>query len=287
MKNTVKIASVIAFAVLAAACTKMAPSKYEVEAGFEDAYQGAIPEVSFAATPSGNAKFDIESGSVYIATKVTVSGVSAAAGKIVVGVLSSEKEDFTNTQNSDLVITEDGTYEIAANVSANKVNYIKASISTQYGCSFSDVVKLDVSDVPFYGKISGNWAGKVTSLAFGDEYSSNLVISLDKEDPENYCYVGNIEPYYESNEKTVDKGFNYIKCQIDNENNQIILATGASMNLGGRMYFASDLEGEVLDYDTLTLSEDANSLIRASAFYNVKPDGTAEDWYGPATYTKK
>lgn len=287
MKNTVKIASVIAFAVLTAACTKMAPSKYEVEAGFEDAYQGAIPEVSFAATPSGNAKFDIESGSIYIATKVTVSGVSATAGKIVVGVLSSEKEDFTNTQNSDLVITEDGTYEIAANVSANKVNYIKASISTQYGCSFSDVVKLNISDVPFYGKISGNWAGKVTSLAFGDEYSSNLVISLDKEDPENYCYVGNIEPYYESSGNTVDKGLNYIKCQIDNENNQIILATGSSMNLGGRMYFASDLEGSVLDYDVLTLSEDSKSLVREAAFFTVKPDGSAEDWYGPATYKKK
>lgn len=287
MKNTVKIASVIAFAVLTAACTKMAPSKYEVEAGFEDAYQGAIPEVSFAATPSGNAKFDIESGSIYIATKVTVSGVSATAGKIVVGVLSSEKEDFTNTQNSDLVITEDGTYEIAANVSANKVNYIKASISTQYGCSFSDVVKLNISDVPFYGKISGNWAGKVTSLAFGDEYSSNLVISLDKEDPENYCYVGNIEPYYESSGNTFDKGLNYIKCQIDNENNQIILATGSSMNLGGRMYFASDLEGSVLDYDVLTLSEDSKSLVREATFYTVKPDGSAEDWYGPATYKKK
>ena len=287
MKNIVKIASAIAFAVLAAACTKLGPSKSEVEAGFKDAYTGDIPQISFVATPSGTAKFDVETASVYIEASVTVSGVNANLGEVVIGVLSAGKEDLSNAINTDMVITQDGTYDLKVNVTANQVNFLKASVSTQYGCSYSEAVKLDVSDIPFYGKIAGSWTGKVTSLAYGDEYSSTLSISLDKEDPENVCYVGNIEPYFADSGNTFDKGVNFIKGIIDNENNQIILVTGSSMNLGGRAYYAADTEGNVYKYGTLVLSKDAKTLVREDCFFTVTKDGEAEDWYAPAEYVKK
>lgn len=287
MKNIVKIASAIAFAVLAAACTKLGPSKSEVEAGFKDAYTGDIPQISFVATPSGTAKFDVETASVYIEASVTVSGVNANLGEVVIGVLSAGKEDLSNAINTDMVITQDGTYDLKVNVTANQVNFLKASVSTQYGCSYSEAVKLDVSDIPFYGKIPGKWEGKVTSFAFGDEYSSTLSISLDKEDPENVCYVGNIDPYYADEGYTFDKGFNFIKGIIDNENNQIILVTGSSMNLGGRAYYAADTDGNVYKYGTLVLSKDAKTLVREDCFFTVTKDGKAEDWYAPAKYVKK
>ena len=287
MKNLVKIASAIAFAVLAAACTKLGPSKSEVEAGFKDAYTGDIPQISFVATPSGTAKFDVETASVYIEASVTVSGVNASLGEVVIGVLSADKEDLSDAINTDMVITQDGTYDLRVNVTANQVNFLKASVSTKYGCSYSEAVKLDVSDIPFYGKIPGKWEGKVTSLALGDEYSSTLYISLDKEDPENVCYVGNIEPYFADNGNTFDKGLNFIKGIIDNENNQIILVTGSSMNLGGRAYYAADTEGNVYKYGTLVLSKDAKTLVREDCFFTVTKDGKAEDWYAPAKYVKK
>ena len=287
MKNIVKIASAIAFAVLAAACTKLGPSKSEVEAGFKDAYTGDIPQISFVATPSGTAKFDVETASVYIEASVTVSGVNANLGEVVIGVLSAGKEDLSNAINTDMVITQDGTYDLKVNVTANQVNFLKASVSTQYGCSYSEAVKLDVSDIPFYGKIAGSWTGKVTSLAYGDEYSSTLSISLDKEDPENVCYVGNIEPYFADGGNTFDKGLNFIKGIIDNENNQIILVTGSSMNLGGRAYYAADTEGNVYKYGTLVLSKDAKTLVREDCFFTVTKDGKAEDWYAPAKYVKR
>ena len=287
MKNIVKIASAIAFAVLAAACTKLGPSKSEVEAGFKDAYTGDIPQISFVATPSGTAKFDVETASVYIEASVTVSGVNANLGEVVIGVLSAGKEDLSNAINTDMVITQDGTYDLRVNVTANQVNFLKASVSTKYGCSYSEAVKLDVSDIPFYGKIPGKWEGKVTSFAFGDEYSSTLSISLDKEDPENVCYVGNIEPYFADNGNTFDKGLNFIKGIIDNENNQIILVTGSSMNLGGRAYYAADTDGNVYKYGTLVLSKDAKTLVREDCFFTVTKDGKAEDWYAPAKYVKK
>lgn len=287
MKNIVKIASAIAFAVLAAACTKLGPSKSEVEAGFKDAYTGDIPQISFVATPSGTAKFDVETASVYIEASVTVSGVNANLGEVVIGVLSAGKEDLSNAINTDMVITQDGTYDLRVNVTANQVNFLKASVSTKYGCSYSEAVKLDVSDIPFYGKIPGKWEGKVTSLRYGDEYSSTLSISLDKEDPENVCYVGNIEPYFADGGNTFDKGLNFIKGIIDNENNQIILVTGSSMNLGGRAYYAADTEGNVYKYGTLVLSKDAKTLVREDCFFTVTKDGKAEDWYAPAKYVKK
>lgn len=287
MKNIVKIASAIAFAVLAAACTKLGPSKSEVEAGFKDAYTGDIPQISFVATPSGTAKFDVETASVYIEASVTVSGVNASLGEVVIGVLSADKEDLSDAINTDMVITQDGTYDLRVNVTANQVNFLKASVSTKYGCSYSEAVKLDVSDIPFYGKIPGKWEGKVTSLALGDEYSSTLYISLDKENPENVCYVGNIEPYFADNGNTFDKGLNFIKGIIDNENNQIILVTGSSMNLGGRAYYAADTEGNVYKYGTLVLSKDAKTLVREDCFFTVTKDGKAEDWYAPAKYVKK
>ena len=287
MKNIVKIASAIAFAVLAAACTKLGPSKSEVEAGFKDAYTGDIPQISFVATPSGTAKFDVETASVYIEASVTVSGVNANLGEVVIGVLSAGKEDLSNAINTDMVITQDGTYDLKVNVTANQVNFLKASVSTQYGCSYSEAVKLDVSDIPFYGKIAGSWTGKVTSLRYGDEYSSTLYISLDKEDPENVCYVGNIEPYFADGGNTFDKGLNFIKGIIDNENNQIILVTGSSMNLGGRAYYAADTDGNVYKYGTLVLSKDAKTLVREDCFFTVTKDGEAEDWYAPAEYVKK
>lgn len=287
MKNIVKIASAIAFAVLAAACTKLGPSKSEVEAGFKDAYTGDLPQISFVTTPSENAKFDVETGSVYIEASVTVSGVSAKLGEVVIGVLAAGKDDLSGALNTDMVITQDGTYDLKVNVTPNQTNFLKASVSTQYGCAYSGAVKLDVSDVPFYGKIVGSWTGKVTSLRYDDEYSSTIVISLDAEDPENYCYVGNLEPYYAGEGNTVDKGLNFVKGIIDNENNQIILVTGSSMNLGGRMYYAADTEGAVYKYGTLVLSKDAKTLVREDCFYTVTKDGKAEDWYSPAKYVKK
>ena len=97
MKNIVRIASALALVVLAASCSKMSPSKSEVEAGFPKAYTGAIPEISFAATPSGEAKFDVDLNAVCIPVKLTVSGVNEELGKVTICVLSSSKADFSNT----------------------------------------------------------------------------------------------------------------------------------------------------------------------------------------------
>ncbi len=287
MKNIVRIASALALVVLAASCSKMSPSKSEVEAGFPKAYTGAIPEISFAATPSGEAKFDVDLNAVCIPVKLTVSGVNEELGKVTICVLSSSKADFSNTKTIELEITQDGSYDYIALVNANEANYLKAAVSTLYGCSYSDAVKVDVSDVPFYGKIAGTWKGKVTSLAYDDEYDSVISIMLDEEDPENVCYVCDIEPYWAKNEGSYAEGVNFIKAEIDNENNQIVLYTGSSMNLGGRSYYASDLEGNVIEYDVLKLSDDGNSLSRENAFYSVKSDGKPEDWYSPAVYKKQ
>ena len=130
MKNIVRIASALALVVLAASCSKMSPSKSEVEAGFPKAYTGAIPEISFAATPSGEAKFDVDLNAVCIPVKLTVSGVNEELGKVTICVLSSSKADFSNTKTIELEITQDGSYDYIALVNANEANYLKAAVST-------------------------------------------------------------------------------------------------------------------------------------------------------------
>ena len=142
-------------------------------------------------------------------------------------------------------------------------------------------------NIPFYGKIGGTWKGKVTSLAYGDEYDSVISIMLDEEDPENVCYVCDIEPFYVSKGFTYKKtGYNVIQASIDAENQQIVIATGSDMTLGGLLFYATDLEGTVVGQATLKLSADGSSLVMAEAFYIVA-EGKPEDWYSPAEYKKK
>lgn len=281
MKNIVRIASALALVVLAASCSKMSPSKSEVEAGFSGKYSGNLPEVAIIGTPECDAIKGI------VKVNVSVSGITEALGKVSVGVLSSSKESFNETKCGEIEVSQDGTYEISGSVSANSTWYIKATASTSYGCAYSDAIKIAVPDIPFYYKIAGTWAGSVSSLAYGDDYTSKIEIVLDEEDPENVCYVGNLEPYYVSKGYVLEEGFNYVTGIIDNDNSQIILATGSSFHLGGRMYFATNSDGEVLDYDVMKLSADGSSLVRENSFKTITSDYEAEDWYSPAVYKKQ
>ena len=288
MKRINIIISALAISALAASCTKESPSKSEVEAGFPNRFQGEIPEVSFSATPSGDAKFDAKTFEIYVDTKVTVSGLGDNLDKVVIGIISSQKADFSNPKSTSLEISEDGTYDVRALVNANNTNYLQASVSTPYGCSYSEAVKVSVSDVPFYAKLVGKWEGVVTSLVTEDEYTSTITILPDKKDPENVCYVCDIEPLYaiEGEYTYEDTGLNIIQASIDAENQQIVIATGSDMTLGGPLFFATDLEGKVVGQATLKLSADGSSLVRAEAFYTVA-GGKPENWYSPAEYKKK
>lgn len=285
MKRINIIISALAISALAASCAKESPSKSEVEAGFPNRFQGEIPEVSFSA---GDAKFDANTFEIYADTKVTVSGLSDNLDKVVIGVISSQKADFSNPKSTSLEISEDGTYDVRVLINANSTYYLKASVSTPYGCSYSDAVEGLVPEIPFYAKVAGKWEGEVTSLAYGDEYTSTITILPDEEDPENVCYICDIEPYYAIAKGYTyeDTGLNVIQASIDAENQQIVIATGSNMTLGGRLFYATDLEGTVVGQATLKLSEDGSSLVRAEAFYTVA-GGEAEDWYSPAEYKKK
>ena len=284
MKRINIIISALAISVLAASCAKESPSKSEVEAGFPNRFQGEIPKVSFSA---GKATIDDKTYSIYVDTKVTVSGLGDNLDKVVIGVISSQKADFSNPKSTSLEISEDGTYDVRVLVNANSTYYLQASVSTPYGCSYSDAVKGSAPDIPFYAKVAGKWEGVVTSLAYEDEYTSTITILPDKEDPENVCYVCDIEPYYVSKGLTYEKTkYNVIQASIDAENQQIVIATGSDMTLGGLLFRATDLEGTVVGQATLKLSADGSSLVRAEAFYTVA-EGEPEDWYSPAEYKKK
>lgn len=288
MKKINILVSAFVISLLAAGCAKESLSKSEVEAGFPNAYKGKIPEISFEATPSGEAQFDIASGAVYVEASVTVSGITKEVGEVEIGVITSTTDDFKNTKVAGVPVTEDGTYTVRALVNANTTSYFQASISTKYGSSYSDVVTAKVSDVPFYGKIVGKWAGTMISLAYGDEYEGHTIeIILDETDYEKSCYIYDIEPYYAAEGYNHTEGFNIVKGIIDSENNQILIPTGSDMTLGGRQYYATNSSmDEVYDYGAFVLSEDGASLKCDTYFENLKPNGQPEDLYAPVEFSK-
>ena len=85
MKRINIIISALAISALAASCAKESPSKSEVEAGFPNRFQGEIPEVSFSA---GKATIDDKTYSIYVDTKVTVSGLGDNLDKVVIGCMN-------------------------------------------------------------------------------------------------------------------------------------------------------------------------------------------------------
>lgn len=279
-KISTYILVLVAFGIAAISCQK-APSKADVEAGFSPA--GPVPSVEI-----GNAPDKISELEGYVTVTAEVSGITDQMENLSLCFLSATNEAFSNARSLE-VEAVNGKVTADVPVSAGRKNYVTVSISCVDGGTFSDVMEIDVPDVPFWAKISGTYTGTVVSLAYGDEYINTITIVPDENDPENKCIVGNLEPYYFTKGNTMDKGFNYVEAQIDNENGYIIIPNEASMHLGGRTYLgldAADEESATAYADgILYLTPDGDALVRPYAFYTIAED-ELEDLYGGAVYAK-
>ncbi|MDE6871671.1 MAG: hypothetical protein K2J62_06065 [Bacteroidales bacterium] len=279
-KISTYILVLVAFGIAAISCQK-APSKAEVEAGFSPA--GPVPSVGI-----GNAPDKISALDGYVTVTAEVSGITDQMEGLSLCFLSSTNVEFSNARPVE-VAAANGTVTADVPVSAGRKNYVTVSISCADGVSYSDVMEIDVPDVPFWAKVSGTYTGTVVSLAYGDEYVSVITVILDENDPENKCIVGNLEPYFYSEGNTMDEGYNFVEAQIDNENACIIIPNGSSLNLGGRTFLglnaADDDSATAYADGILYLTPDADALVRPYAFYTLS-NGEPEDLYAGAVYTK-
>ncbi|MDE5890993.1 MAG: hypothetical protein K2H10_08275, partial [Bacteroidales bacterium] len=224
----------------------------------------------------------------YVTVTAEVSGITDQMEGLSLCFLSSTNVEFSNARPVE-VAAANGTVTADVPVSAGRKNYVTVSISCADGVSYSDVMEIDVPDVPFWAKVSGTYTGTVVSLAYGDEYVSVITVILDENDPENKCIVGNLEPYFYSEGKTMDEGYNFVEAQIDNENACIIIPNESSLNLGGRTFLglnaADDDSATAYADGILYLTPDADALVRPYAFYTLS-NGEPEDLYAGAVYTK-
>lgn len=286
MKRYFNILSVIATAsLLLASCSQLAPSKADVEAGFSPLTP--LPTLTIAGAPV----CDALNGTVTV--PVTVDGLSANAGVLEVGILSSTDPSFKSSKFKAVENPTSGTVNMVGAVTANTTYYIKAVASSPTGgTAYSDVITVDVPDIPLYAKAPGTYTGPVVSDAYGDDYTSTIYIVSDDEEPTKYVWIGGIEPYYAANGLT-GKTFesNYVKASVDEENGCLVVALGADMHYGGRMIAGldSDHMETATNYAPLTFAmTKTGDLYRANAFMTLKSNGDAEDCYaGGVTYKRK
>ncbi|MBO4465620.1 MAG: hypothetical protein J5748_02960 [Bacteroidales bacterium] len=286
MKNIFKTVALIAAASFALlACNEEAPSKADVESGFTPISK-SLPTVTIGTTVVCTGA-DAVDGVAKVT--ITLTGLDETLDSLEVGILSSTTEDFAVTKFSKLENPVEGDNAATGAVTANKTYYLMAVVSSTIGAVYSDVVSVDVPDIPFWAKISGDWKGHVVSEAYGDEYDNVFTIFLDPDDPENTAVIVHFEPYYSDaygdavwDEETGLPQACFCLATIDNENKTLSIAVGADYNLSGRMLAGlnapsmSDASG----YDPIVLAAtDDEHLVMANGFQTLKSNGSAEDSY--------
>lgn len=279
MKNIAKFVSVLMIAFAMASCVKEAPSKSEVEAGFEKVTK-TLPTVSVSVA---SVTYNYLQSAAEV--ELTVTGLTNLEN-LSVGVLSTTDPTFTNTNFAKVESPADGTVKILAKVAGNTTNYFKAVAASTEGTVYSEAVELNVPEFPFWVGIPGTYQGVVESMAYGDQYESTIKIVLDSEDYENKCYIYGFEPYWSSQGYDYTVGtYNFVEAVIDNENKAVIIPYGSDLNLAGRWLHIFTEEGRC--HGALTFSSDYSKITQAWEFYTVKADGSAEDYYGAAVYKRK
>jgi hypothetical protein len=220
MKNILKYMPLVA-ALALVSCVKDAPSKSEVEAGF-DKFTGTMPTVTIASSVSS---VDALAGTATV--EVTFAGLSDELDSLSIGVLSDTDPTFANASYTKCAKPANGTMTLKAKVSANKHYYLRGVAAFNKGTSYSDVIEVDVPDIPFYAKVDGGkfTCAKVTSGAYGDEYDKmSLLVSVFGEKNDS-CRVWGLEIYYnyKGYGQTTKSTMNSAIGLIDNEKSTITI----------------------------------------------------------------
>lgn len=286
MKRYFNVLSVIAAAtLLLASCSQLAPSKAQVEAGF--AAPAALPTLTISGSPVCDALNGI------VNVTVTVDGLPADLTDLELGILSSMDPTFKSSKFKAVANPANGTVTMQGSVTANSTYYVKAvAASPKGGTAYSEVVTVDVPDIPLYAKAPGTYVGSYDSEAYGDSYDNTIYVKSDPEDPEHFVLIGGIEPYYAANGLTGQTfESNFVRASVDEEEGCLVVALGADMHYGGRMIAGldSDSMNTASSYAPVTFKMTAKGdLYRYEAFQTLKSNGSAEDSYaGDVTYKRK
>ena len=275
--------SVALAALTLVSCGKLAPSKAEVEAGFDAPI--SLPSLTIA-----NPEADAAHGVVKVS--VTVSGVPSDASDIVLGVMTSMDPTFATSKFVAADNVADGTFTMQGTVTPNSTYYVKAVASSiKGGSSYSEVLPVAVPKAPLWVQVPGTYVGHVVSDAYASEDYDNNVITVipDEKDPEHYVWIAGIEPYWavEKNYTGEELDHNYVRASIDEKNECLIVAVGADIHLGNRTIRGLDAPSmeTASKYVPLVFQLKAGgNLYRANGFQTFAGDELEDIWKGDVTY---
>lgn len=245
----------------AASCQQLAPEKAEVEAGFAVINTANLPTPSITATKVSGDNRSID-------VTLSFTGGDLDDESVVTGLLYGVDPTF---QTATYVEVVNGT--VTLKTTPGCVNYYKAVVSNGSQSSYSEVVVVDVPDIPWYYKISDTYFGTRVSDYDGEEYEHVLTLIIeDIEQDVPTVLVANIDAFFAKNGYTYELGLKYdmllntVVGTIDKKARTINIPTNEG-DFDSGMYEAT---GDYLSYamtatDTpdvvvLTFSEDASQL---------------------------
>jgi len=221
-------------AIALASCTKDAPSKSKVEADF-DKFTGTVPTVTISSTVEA---IDATAGTATVS--LTFAGLSDQLDSLSVGVLSDTNPTFANASFVKYENPANGTVSLKAKVNANSHYYLRGVVAYSKGTSYSDIIEVDIPDIPFNEKVAGTYSGAADGY-WGDSYTITMQVMPDPED-DTKVLVCDLDAYFYKNGYTAAKGYNIYSGTIDEKNLSIIVDGGQPTG------FVSSSQGAVILY---------------------------------------
>ena len=199
-------------------------------------------------------------------------------------------ETFDPSLTKYIVADSEKISKVITTLAPATTYYVRAYGIVGEGSAYSEVQSVTTKDLPFTDKIQGTFSGTVVSGAYGDKYTSTLILELGEEP--NSVLIWNIEPYWQSKGNDKSKGFNCVVGIADEATSTITVTNGSDMKLGDRTIkpFNAPTPEEASAYSDLVfeLRDNGTTLYLTNGFYVITPDGKAEDQYnGGVKFTKK
>lgn len=254
-------------AALAVSCNKSL-DKDEVEAGF--AQRGALPEVSI--DPSS---IVVDQYEQLLTADVTFSGVSSEMKNLELGLLSATDAGFVESSAALVKNPADGTFTLSVSIAAGRTNYVKAMAASDDGAVYSDRITVDVPDIPWYYKISGQYVGTYepdeNTASQGAVAYENHVVTVESEDDGNGVFTVtfyNIDPFiYETLGPDAGVQFNWVSGELDIQTRTVSLpVSGYGVDPSASPYLLSPIasysaDGYGLGNEfVITFNEDASQI---------------------------
>lgn len=280
-RNILRLLSISAVVVLAlASCTDSALVKSEVEAGW-NANSANIPTVTLGEITLEGKGQDVV---------ITGSTISTSGELLEAGIELSTDEGFNPSQTTYIVVEDVTTFgSIVAKMGAMTTYYIRAYGVVAEGMAYSDVKSVTTKDLPLIDKVCGTFQGTVVSQAYGDSYTSQIVVEPGT--TEGTVVIYNIEPYYAGKGYVKGTGFNYVEAILDEANQAVVVPYGTDMHLGGRVIAGINTADwtTATGYAHLTFVSQGGGtiLFQVNGFGTMTSEGAEDNYAGAVKYTRK